>query len=56
MYTVHKCLFPNVDFFVLRVPYEGRGKGTPMLKEGVRMVEALPNPEDSDNASDWKGF
>ncbi len=34
----------------------GKGKGTPMLKEGVRLLEALPDPDESDYASDWKGF
>jgi len=27
-----------------------------MLKKGVQMVEALPNPDESDINSDWKGF
>ncbi len=34
----------------------GKGKGTPMLKDGVKLLEALPNPEDSDYGSDWQGF
>ncbi len=38
------------------MPVPGQGKGTPMLKDGVQMVEALPNPDESDIASDWKGF
>jgi len=41
---------------VLQARVLGKGKGTPMLKEGVQMIEVLPDPDQSDVNSDWKGF
>ena len=34
----------------------GKGKGTPLLKNGVRMIEVLDDPDESDINSDWQGF
>ena len=34
----------------------GKGKGTPMLREGLRCVELLPDPDADTEASDWQGF
>ena len=34
----------------------GKGKGTPMLREGLRCVAILPDPDADTEASDWQGF
>ena len=34
----------------------GKGKGTPMLRNGIRLIERLPDPDESDVNSDWQGF
>ena len=39
--------------FVARVL--GKGKGTPMLRSGIKCVEVLPDPDETE-ASDWQGF
>ena len=39
--------------FVARVL--GKGKGTPMLRSGIRCVEVLQDPDETE-ASDWQGF
>ena len=36
--------------------FSGKGKGTPSLKNGVRCIEVIQDPDDSDAATDWKGF
>ena len=36
--------------------FSGKGKGTPMLKNGIRLIEVLPDPNDSEANTDWKGF
>eukprot|EP00092_Neocalanus_flemingeri_P103165 GFUD01131991.1.p1 GENE.GFUD01131991.1~~GFUD01131991.1.p1 ORF type:complete len:158 (-),score=61.26 GFUD01131991.1:32-505(-) len=39
--------------FVARVL--GKGKGTPMLRSGIKCVEVQQDPEETE-ASDWQGF
>lgn len=34
----------------------GKGKGTPMLKNGIRTLEVLADPDETSNNSDWQGF
>ena len=34
----------------------GKGKGTPMLRDGVKCVETLSNLDTDTEASDWQGF
>jgi len=34
----------------------GKGKGTPMLREGIRCLETLPDLDTDTEASDWQGF
>ena len=34
----------------------GKGKGTPMLKNGIKVLETLPDPDETSNNSDWQGF
>jgi len=34
----------------------GKGRGTPMLKNGIRLIEVLPDPNDSEANTDWQGF
>ena len=33
----------------------GKGKGTPMLRSGIKCVHVQPDPEETE-ASDWQGF
>ena len=35
---------------------KGKGKGTPMLKNGIRTIELMPDPDASETNSDWQGF
>ena len=39
--------------FIARVL--GKGKGTPMLRSGIKCVHVQPDPEETE-ASDWQGF
>ena len=41
---------------VLQARVLGKGKGTPMLKNGVTFLDTIPDPEDSDVNTDWQGF
>ena len=41
---------------VLHCRVLGKGKGTPMLKDGIKCTGALPDPNDSESQSDWQGF
>ena len=34
----------------------GKGKGTPMLKNGIKCVDKFPDPDETDVNSDWQGF
>ena len=34
----------------------GKGKGTPMLKNGVKCLEKFPDPDETDANTDWQGF
>ena len=34
----------------------GKGKGTPMLKNGVKCLEKFQDPDDTDANTDWQGF
>ena len=34
----------------------GKGKGTPMLKNGIKCSGTIPDPNESESQSDWKGF
>ena len=34
----------------------GKGKGTPMLRDGVKCVQTLSNLDTDTEASDWQGF
>ena len=34
----------------------GKGKGTPMLRDGVKCVETLRHLDTDTEASDWQGF
>ena len=51
---VINCDQDEVSFeFVARVL--GKGKGTPMLRSGIKCVEVQPDPDETE-ASDWQGF
>ncbi len=41
---------------VLKARVLGKGKGTPLLRNGIKCVEILPDPDESDVNSDWQGF
>ena len=41
---------------VLHCRVLGKGKGTPMLKDGIKCTATLPDPNDSESQSDWQGF
>jgi len=41
---------------VLHARVLGKGKGTPMLKNGIRCTGSIPDPDESDINSDWQGF
>ena len=34
----------------------GKGKGTPMLRDGIKCVEVLQDLDTETKASDWQGF
>lgn len=34
----------------------GKGKGTPMLRDGIKCVEVLQDLDTETEASDWQGF
>ena len=34
----------------------GRGKGTPMLRSGIKSIEILKDLDTETEASDWQGF
>ena len=34
----------------------GKGKGTPMLRDGVKSVETMRHLDTDTEASDWQGF
>ena len=34
----------------------GKGKGTPMLRDGIKCVEVLNDLDTETEASDWQGF
>ena len=34
----------------------GKGKGTPLLRDGVKCVETLSHLDTDTEASDWQGF
>ena len=42
--------------FVFHARVLGKGKGTPMLKNGIKCLAAIPDPDESDLNSDWQGF
>ena len=60
---MHTCTVP-IAICELSIVYgakhlfflSGKGKGTPMLKDGVKLLERLPDPDDSDANTDWQGF
>ena len=41
---------------MVKIIFLGKGKGTPMLKNGIKMIEILTDPDESDVNSDWQGF
>ena len=42
--------------FDFRGFFIGKGKGTPMLKSGIKCTGTIPDPNESESQSDWKGF
>jgi len=46
----------NQCTIVLHCRVLGKGKGTPMLKDGIKCTGTLPDPNDSESQSDWQGF
>ena len=46
---------PNLDLeIVARIL--GKGKGTPMLRNGIKCLETLKDLDTETEASDWQGF
>lgn len=50
LYRIYSPVYLVVCLFVL-----GRGKGTPMLREGVTCI-GVERVEDESEYSDWQGF
>ena len=46
----------TVMTLVLYILYLGKRMGTPLLKDGIRSLEAFPDPDETDCGSDWPGF
>ena len=46
---------PHLDFEVV-ARVLGKGKGTPMLRNGIKCLETLTDLDTETEASDWQGF